>query len=77
MSKYSQIQNLAELNSALAESAENLARKERQLKKRYEKARGFYTPSAFVAEGTRKLVSNLPLTDIALFFIRRIRKRLR
>ncbi len=77
MSKYSNIRNLAELDAALAASGEEVARKERQLKKRFDKARGFYTPSAFVAAGTKKLVSNLPFTDIALFLIRRIRKRLR
>ncbi|MBR5700378.1 MAG: hypothetical protein IKX37_04720 [Bacteroidales bacterium] len=74
MRSYRDIQNLDQLNAAIHQSGKVVAAKEKQLKKRYEKARAFYTPGTLVAEGGRRLVSKLPLTDIALLLIRKLRQ---
>ena len=73
MSDYRDIKTLDELNAAIHHSKKVVAVKEKQLKRRFEKARTFYTPRALVAEGSRKLVSKLPFTDIALILIRKLR----
>lgn len=73
MSKYSEISNLDELNAAIHESSRAVAVREKQLKKRFVKARNFYTPSAFLVEGGKKLLGKLPFTDIALLLLRRLR----
>ena len=77
MNNYRDIKTLEELNTALHSSKALVAAKEKQFKRRFDKARSFYTPKALVAEGSRKLVSKLPLTDIALFFIGKLRKVLK
>ena len=74
MRSYRDIQNLDQLNQAIHQSEKVVAAKEKQLRKRYEKARAFYTPGALVAEGGRRLVAKLPLTDIALLLIRKLRQ---
>ena len=73
MNKYSEISTLEELNLAIHQSSRVVAVREKQLKKRFVKARSFYTPSAFLLEGARKLVGKLPFTDIALLLLRRLR----
>lgn len=73
MNKYLDIQNLDDLNAAIRRSEKVVASREKQLKRRFDKARQFYTPSAFVAEGARKLVSNLSLPEMALTLLRLIR----
>ena len=73
MNKYRDIKTLAELDAAIVRSNELVALREKQLKRRYEKARSFYTPSTLVAEGGRRLVSRFRLSDIALFLLRKFR----
>ena len=74
MNNYQDIKTLDALNAAIEQSGKTLAVKEKQLKRRFDKARAFYTPSALVAEGGRSLFSRLPFTEIAFFLVRKIRK---
>ena len=74
MSKYQDIKNLDALNAAIGQSGERVAAKEKQLKRAYNKARGFYTPATLVVEGSRRLVSRIPFTEIARFFVGLVRR---
>lgn len=74
MRNFRDIRNLDQLNEAIHDNGEKLSAKEKQLTRRYEKARAFYTPGRLVAEGGRRLVSKLPFTDLALLLIHKLRK---
>ena len=74
MNNYRDIKTLDELNAAIHQSRQVVTVKEKQLKRRFEKARAFYTPRALVAEGGRKLVSKLPFTELALWLVRKLRR---
>lgn len=76
-SKYSQIRSLDELDAAIARSGTALKKREKGLKKGFSRIQSFYTPSAFVAEGAKNLVGMLPLTELALFAVRGLRKLLK
>ena len=73
MRKYRDIKTLDELEEAIEHSGKVVALKEKQLKRRYDKARSFYTPSALVAEGGRRAFSKLRIPEILLFVLRKLR----
>ena len=75
MNKYRDIQTLDQLNKAIHQNKEAVALRGKQLRRSFDKARGFYTPGKLLGEGARKLVSRFRLTDIASALLWVLRRR--
>jgi len=76
MRDYRDIASIEELDAAIADNRKAIRRKEARLSRRYEKVQNFYTPSTFVSEGARRVVQSLPVTEMALYMLGRLRRRL-
>lgn len=77
MKKYSEIKTLDELKEAIAENGKKLHRKEEQVTARFDRVRNFYTPTAFLSEGARRVTRRFPMEEILLTVIGGIRHRLK
>jgi hypothetical protein len=77
MKKYSEIKTLDELKEAIAENGRKLHRKEELVTARFDRVRNFYTPSAFLSEGARRVTRSFPMEEILLTVIGAIRHRLK
>ena len=77
MKNYSDIKNMDELNEAIVRSGNTLRAKEKQVSRRVDRVRSFYTPTAFLSEGARQVTKALPLDGILLTVIDFIRRRLK
>ena len=75
--KYSDIKTLKELKEAILENDRKLIRKENQVTSRFDRVKDFYTPTALLSEGARRVTKTLPIDDFLLGLIDGIRRKLK
>lgn len=74
---YLSIRNLDELEQAIAGTDEQLRTMRKHLKRHYQLAKGFYTPTALLGEGIRRAGTSVPFYGVLLTILGRLRKRSR
>ncbi|MBQ9892085.1 MAG: hypothetical protein IJM35_02890 [Bacteroidales bacterium] len=77
MGKYSDIRSLDQLDRAISRNREALDLQKARLSRTYGEVRNFYTPRSFLSAGARRLGSAIPVGDLILLAIGRIRRRLK
>ena len=73
---YLDIDSLESLDEAIAENKVKLKAKEYQLKRNFDRVRGFYTPATLITQGVKQIGRRISFSDIALYAIGLLRKRL-
>lgn len=72
--KYSNINDIASLDSAIAGIKKKLQSKKEEVSSSYVRAKEAYTPSSILASGLRSISSFIPFDKLALYLIAKVRR---
>ena len=71
---YRKIKTIEEIDLALLANKKMIDKKADLLKRKFDKAQDFYSPSTLITEGVRNVTTSLPFYGIILTLMRRIRR---
>lgn len=71
---YRKIKTIEEIDLALRANKKKIDKKADFLKRKFDKAQDFYSPSTLITEGVRNVTTSLPFYGIILTLMRRIRR---
>lgn len=71
---YRKIKTIEEIDQALRVNKKKIDKKSNLLKRKFDKAQEFYSPSTLISEGVRNVTTSLPFYGVIFTLLRRIRR---
>lgn len=71
---YRKIKTIEEIDEAIRANKARINKRSDLLKRKFDKAQEFYSPSALITEGVRNVATSLPFYGVLLTLMRRIRR---